>query len=501
MPKWQRCATTLLGLALLGSAATAAQDYLDLKNRVSRHTLPNGLRVLILERHDAPVVSFVTWADVGAVHEVKGITGISHIFEHLAFKGTRSVGTRDLAAELEAMAAEDTTFYAWRHEYLKGALADTVRMRALEQAHQRAVEEARQYAVSGEFTQAITQAGGTGLNAGTGYDETVYVCNLPSNKIELWMSLESERFLHPVLREFYTEKQVIMEERRMRTESQPVGKLLEEFLTTAFKAHPYGEPVIGHMSDIQATGRQEAADYFRTHYIPANLVLAIVGDVVTADVVNMVDTYWGRLPGGAKPRPVVTVEPPQLGQKRIEVEDAMQPLLLIGYHRPDVYSVDAAVLSAIADILAGGRSSRLYEALVKEQQIALHVGAIPGWMEKYPGLYLFYAFPSQGHTTRECEEAILAEIEKIKQEPVTEEEVAAVKTRARAAFLSGLASNAGIAEQLARAESRFGDYREMFREVPKIEAVQAADIQRVANKIFVKRNSTVAVIVPPAKAD
>jgi len=488
-------------VVLLLTGGASAQGYLDLQNQVVKHTLPNGLRMLILERHDAPVVSFVTWADVGAVNEVKGITGISHVFEHLAFKGTPTVGTSDFETEIKAMAAEDETFYAWRGEYAKGALADSARLQSLHQAHQQAVESAKKYVVNGEFDQAITQAGGTGLNAGTGYDQTLYLCNLPSHKVELWMSLESDRFLNPVLREFYTEKQVIMEERRMHVESQPVGKLLEEFLAAAFKSHPYGEPLIGHMSDLQALGRREAVDYFKAHYAPANLVVAVVGDVVAADIVKMADTYWGRLPDGPKPRPVFTREPAQLGQKRIEVEDAMQPLILIGYHRPDTYSKDAAVLSGIADILAGGRSSRLYKALVKEKKIALYVGAIPGMMEKYPNLYLFYAFPSQGHTTQECEEAILAEIERFKKEPVSDDELAGMKARAKAGFLAGLSANDGLARQLARAEIRFDDYREMFNEVPMIEAVGAADMQRVANTVFIKRNSTVAVIVPPAKAE
>ncbi|HPG84023.1 MAG TPA: pitrilysin family protein [bacterium] len=493
--------TMLFLLLLLATAGLQAQGYLDLQNQVVKHTLDNGLRLLILERHEAPVVSFVTYADVGAVNESEGITGISHIFEHMAFKGTRTIGTKDLEAELKAMAKEDETYCAWRAEFALGALADPAKLQELDQAHKAAVAEAKQYVVTNELGQAIEQAGGTGMNAGTSYDQTVYFYNLPSNKVELWMSLESDRFLNPVLREFYTEKEVIMEERRLTTDNQPIRKLLEEFLAAAYKAHPYGEPVIGHMSDIKTISRQDAIDYFKIHYTPANLVLAVVGDVKAAEVIRLAETYWGRLPKSPQRRPVFTAEPPQLGQKRIEVEDAMQPILLLGYHRPSVYHPDAAALNAISDVLGSGRTCRLYKSMVKEKKIAVAVAAIAGLTEKYDNLYLFLAVPAQGHTTAECETAILEELEKLKKEPLTAEELAAVKTRAKASFLEGLDSNSGLAQQLADAEVRYRDYREMFKQVPKIEAIQAADIQRVAEEIFTRRNSTVAVIVPPAKAD
>ncbi|HQG47314.1 MAG TPA: pitrilysin family protein, partial [bacterium] len=364
-----------------------------------------------------------------------------------------------------------------------------------------AIEEAKKYVVTNELGQAVEMAGGTGLNAFTSYDQTVYFYNLPSNKVELWMSLESDRFLNPVLREFYTEKQVIQEERRLGVESQPIGKLLEEFFAAAYKAHPYGGPVVGHMSDLRTFSRQDAIEYFKAHYNPANLVVAIVGDVRAPEVIKMAETYWGRLPKGAAPTPVFTEEPAQLGQKRIEVEDAMQPIIILGYHRPSIYSKDAAVLDAISDILGSGRTCRLYKSLVTEKKIAVQVLAVSGIADKYPNLYIFLAVPAQGHTNAECESAILAEIEKLKKEPLTAEELTAVKTRAKAGFLEGLNSNSGLAQQLAEAEIRFQDYHEMFTRVAKIEAIQAADIQRVAAAIFTKRNCTAAEIVPPAKAN
>ena len=491
-----------LVLTLVFFSLGYSQGYLELEKKVVKKVLPNGLTVLVLERHTAPVVSFVTWADVGAVDEQRGITGMAHLFEHMAFKGTQTVGTKDIDAETVAMNKEDETFEAWLQEYRKGSLADSARLAELKQAHKEAVEEARKYVVSNELGEAIELAGGTGLNAGTGLDLTVYYYNLPSNKAELWMSLESERFLHPVLREFYTEKDVVMEERRMRIESQPVGKLIEELLAAAFKAHPYGVHTLGHMSDLMTIKRGEAVDFFKTHYTPQNLVIAIVGDVKAADVLELVDTYWGRIPAGPASEPLDTVEPSQLGQKRIEVEDRMQPFVAIAYHRPDALDKDAAVLDAITDVLGEGRTCRLYKSLVKEKKIAIQTGAISSLsLGKYPGLFLFYSFAAQGHGSDENEEAIYAEIERLKNEPLTAEELTAVKTRAKVNFLRELDSNSGLAQQLAANETLFGDYRKMFRHVDEIEAVTTADIQRVAKEFFSRRNRTVAVIVPPEEGD
>ena len=420
----------------------------------------------------------------------------------MAFKGTKTVATKDIDAELKAMAKEDETFKAWLAEYRKGSKADQEKLKELEEIHKKAVDDAREYVQSNELGEAIQLAGGTGLNAQTSFDWTRYYYNLPSNKIELWMSLESDRFLNPVLREFYTEKQVVMEERRLGVESQPIGKLIEEFVAAAYKAHPYNVYVIGHMSDLMTMRRDEAEKFFKTHYTPQNLVVAIVGDVNADEVIKMIEIYWGRLPRSPEREPVDTVEPPQLGQKRIEVEDKMQPIIVVGYHRPNGLHKDAAVLEAITDVIGQGRTSRLYKSLVKEKKIAIQSGAFSGFTgEKYPGLFFFYAVPSKGHTNEECEEAMYVEIEKIKSKLLTPEELTAVKTRAKVNFLRGLDSNSGLAQQLAYVETFYGDYREMFHRVEKIEAITAEDIQRVTKEYFKKRNRTVAMIVPPEEAD
>lgn len=474
------------------------QTYQDLENKVVKHTLDNGLRFLIVERHEAPVVSFVTYANVGAVNEVKGITGMAHLFEHMAFKGTDTVGTKDIETEIKAMAEEDALFERILAERMKPEGPDPAVLDQLEAELQQTVEKSKAFVISNHLGEIIKNEGGVGLNAGTAYDRTMYFYSLPSNKMELWFSLESDRFLNPVLREFFTEKDVVMEERRLRTESQPIGKLLEEFLALAFKAHPYGEPVVGHMSDLENMTREDAVAFFNKNYTPQNLVCAIVGDVKAEEIIRLAEKYWGRIPRGLERKPVVTVEPAQVGERRVEVEDESQPIFLMGFHRPDVKHPDAAVLDAITDILGRGRTSWLYKSLVKEKKLAIFTFAISNLTSgKYPTLFIFAAVPAQDKPLEDVEAAIYEQIDRLKKELVSPEELEAVKTRAKVDFLSGLRSNTGLAEQLARYETVYNDYRKLFHEVEAINAVTAEDIQRVAREYFTKKNRTVAVIVPP----
>lgn len=488
-------ALVLFAVAVLAPKSAEAQDLAEFEERMTEFTLDNGLKFLVLERHEAPVVSFHTYADVGSVDEVKGITGLAHLFEHMAFKGTKTIGTKNYQAEAEAMARMDETFEAIKAEQRKGDRADKARLAELQKQLKEAQEEAQKYLVHDEFDEAYVREGGAGFNAYTSRDATQYIVSLPSNKTELWMSMESERFLNPVLREFYKEKDVVMEERRLSTESRPVGRLLEEFLAIAYKAHPYGEPIVGHMSDLKTMTRTEAEAFFSKYYGPSNLAIAIVGDVNPEEIRKLAQTYFSRVPSGPKPDPVETVEPPQFGLRQVVVEDPAQPFVLIGYHKPSINHSDNAVFDAITDIIGVGRTSRLYKSLVKEKKIAIVATGFPGLPgNKYPGLFLFYAVPARGHTNQECEEAIDVEIERLKTELVSPEELDKAKTRAKASLIRQLASNSGLAAQLTFYEVVTGDWRNLFRQLDQIEQVTAEDIQRVAREYFVRKNRTVGVI-------
>jgi len=476
---------------------TAQDGFKAVQSQVVEHTLKNGLRFLILPRHDAPVVSFHTYVNVGSVNESRGITGLAHIFEHLAFKGTSDIGTKDYKKEKPALDALDKAWGAWRTETLKGAAADSSRMTELRTAFDKAQLRASDLIENGELDKVIEQQGGVGLNAGTTADATQYYLNLPSNKIELWFSLESSRFLDPVIRDFYKEKDIVMEERRMRTESDPVGKLVEEFLAVAYKAHPYKEPTIGHMSDLQGITRDEALAFFKKYYIPSNMVIAIVGDVDPKEAIRLAEMYFGRLPAAAPPPDVRTVEPPQQSERSVTLREESQPILLIGYKKGSAKDPDAAVFDAIEDIMSSGRTSRLYKSLVRDKKLAIEADGFSGFPgQKYPNLFAFFVVPAQGKTNAECLAAVNEAIEKLKTEPVTDDELKAVKTRARAALIRSLADNAGMASQLAFYQVITGDWRNLFREVDAINAVTTADIKRVANAVFVNSNRTIGTIEP-----
>lgn len=469
-----------------------------MEKRVQEHVLKNGLRLLILERHEVPVVSFVTQCNVGAVDEHVGMTGVAHIFEHMAFKGSREIGVTDAAAEASALDKLDAAFQALNAERAKGERASKEKLEELQAAFERLEKDALQYVVNNEYSVIIEENGGSGLNASTSSDTTQYFVSFPSNRLELWFHLEADRFKEPVLREFYKEKGVVMEERRMRTESNPIGKLLEEFTAVAFKAHSYGYPVIGHAADIATLTRGEAADFFRKYYVPNNITIAIVGDVDAKQGIALAEKYFGAFPAGPRYEPVETVEPEQQGEKRAEVESPAQPIVGIGWHKPAATHPDDAVYDVISDLLSSGRTSRIYANLVKGKQIALQAGAFGGYPgAKYPNLFIVYGLPSVGHTADDLEKALLEEVEKLKKEPVSEAELARVKLRARASLIRGMNSNRGLAMQLCSAQTILGDWRDAFRQLRRIEAVTAADVERVAKQTFKKKNRTVATIVKP----
>ncbi|HEX2254102.1 MAG TPA: pitrilysin family protein [Thermoanaerobaculia bacterium] len=493
-----------VGLLAAGMAAgpAAAQDLASFEERTTVHTLDNGWTFIVVERPVAPVFSFATYVGVGSAQEVPGITGLAHMFEHMAFKGTPNIGTSDYAAETAALERLEQAYQAWQDERLK-ARPDAERLAELEAAFRAAQEAAEQYVVANEFGDIIDREGGTGLNAFTSADVTGYFYSLPANKLELFAYLESERFLHPVFRQFYKERDVVQEERRLRTDSQPVGRLIEQFLATAFVAHPYRQPTVGYMSDLQSFTLTDAEEFFDTHYAPSNMVTVVVGDVTAEQVIPVVERYFGRIPARPAPPALRTVEPPQIAEKTVALPDPAQPFYLEGYHRPAVTHPDDAVYDAIDDILAGGRTSRLYRRLVRDEKIAIAAASFSGFPgSKHPNLWMAYAVPARGVDNETVQTAIREEIERLKTEPVTDEELTRFKTRAKANLIRGLRSNQGLANQLASYQMIHGDWRELFRNIDRIEKVTKEDITRVARETFLPTNRTVGMIeTATAEAD
>jgi predicted Zn-dependent peptidase len=487
-----------IGLAaalLLAALPAAAQDLASFEKRVTLKTLANGLTLLVVERPEAPVFSFFTHVDSGSDRDVPGITGMAHMFEHMAFKGTDRIGTTDYAAEKAALEKVELAYDAYDRERRRPVGRDEAKVKELEKAWKDAMAEADRYVKANEFGEIIDREGGTGLNAFTSNDETGYFYNMPANRLELWAYLESERFLKPVMREFYKERDVVYEERRMRIESNPVGRLIEQFIATAFTAHPYGQSGVGWPSDLQTFSATDAQRFYDAYYVPSNMTVAVVGDVKTAEVVSVVERYFGRLPARPKPAPLRTVEPPQIAEREVVLRDAAQPIYVEGYHKPDSRHPDDAVYDVISDLLSSGRTSRLYRSLVRDKKIAAGAGGFGGFPgDKYPNEFIVFAFTTPGHTPQEAQAAIRAELERLKNEDVGADELRMVKTRAKANLIRRLDNNSGLAIQLATAQARFGDWRELFRQVDRIDKVAAADIRRVAGETFKDANRTVGMI-------
>ena len=488
-------ALKLSAILLLLAAVAAAQDLASFEKRITVRTLPNGLTLLICERPEAPVFSFFTLVDAGSVQDPIRATGLAHMFEHMAFKGTDKIGTKDYAAEKPALAKVETAYAAYIAERDKPVGRDEAKLKELEKAWKDDIAEADKFVVGNEFGKIVEQNGGEDMNAFTSYDETAYHYSLPENRLELWAYLESERFLHPVLREFYKERNVVIEERRMRTDSNPIGRLLEQFTEAAFVAHPYHRPTVGWMSDLNTFSATQAQQFFDKYYVPSNMVIAIAGDVKAAQAMPILEKYFARLPSRPRPDEATTTEPPQNSERRVVLIDPSQPLYIEGYHRPDYRSKDDAVFDAITDLLAEGRTSRLYRALVRDKKIASSSAGFTGWPAiKYPHLFAFYAFPMPGHTPQEVGDAIHIEIDRLKKEDISDDELKMIKTRSKANLIRGLADNEGLATQLATYQTRYGDWRELFRSVDRIDDVTKADIRRIANEIFVDTNRTVGII-------
>lgn len=492
-----------LSIALAWSPAAQAQlaedsllqPYIDRTlDRITEFSLDNGIKFIVFERHDAPVVSFMTYVNVGAAEETDGKTGAAHYLEHLAFKGTSRIGTTDYEAEKRLLDDLDRTF-----EQLKAAQAagDPERIAQLTEDFETLSAEASEYVRQNELPRIVEQAGGVGLNATTSADETRYFYSLPSNKLELWMSLESERFLDPVFREFYEEKDVILEERRLRVDNSPIGKMIEEFLATAFDVHPYQRPSIGYEADLQAMEREDVQAFFERYYIPDRMTLVVAGDVDPDGVKQLAETYFGRYPARPTAPQVTADEPDQQESRSFTLRLPTQPWYLEGYHRPGLSHPDHTVYQLISAILSNGRTSRLYQNLVEGQQIALTAQALNGFPgDRFNNLLLFYALTAPGHTVEELAVALSSELERLKTEPVTQQELDRVRTQARAGLLRLLASNSGMASLLAEYEAKTGSWRNLFDELVQIEAVTADDIQRVAQQTFRSENRTVGKLLP-----
>jgi len=485
-------------LILLSVQAGHATGFADLESQVKQFTLPNGLTFLVMERHEAPVFSYSTYVDAGGVNEVAGITGVAHMFEHMAFKGTRTVGTTDYAAEAKALDAVDAAWDALHAERMRGALADSTKLKDLEAKFKQAQETAGQYVVTNGFSQILQENGVEDLNAGTMMDGTEFHYSLPSNRLELWARMEGDRLTQPVMREFYKERDVVQEERRFQ-ESSPAGRLFSTWWVTSFLAHPYGNGLIGFPSDLKSIDREDALNFFKKYYVGKDITIAVVGDVTFDDVKRLATKYFSGVSDGPKPPLVGTVEPPHDSEIRVTVKEDAQPFVVVGYMIPGVFSPDWPSYELLAQVLGRGRSSRLYERLVKKDKIAIQAGGGTGFPgDKYPNLFVMQGVAAKGASTDTLESTIYQEIDRLRKDGPSADELNKAKALTRASFIRSLRSNSGLAEELASTQGKEGDWHKLFRYLDEINKVTADDVRRVSQESLRDDNRCVGVLRKPA---
>ena len=492
-------ALRLCAILLTAAICLPSQDLKEFEKKVTEFTLANGLHFIVAERHEAPVVSFHTYVNAGSVDDPSGETGIAHMFEHMAFKGTETIGTRDWASEKKALDAIEEAYDRLEAERNKGPKADEARIGVLQAQLKMAIDGAEAYVTPNEYMGIIETNGGAGVNAGTSLDSTEYYYSLPSNRTELWFLMESQRFLSPVFREFYKELDQVLEEQRMRVESNSQGALLQELLAAAFEAHPYHHPEIGWPSDVANLRPADARAFFEKYYTAGNTVIAIVGDVEPAEARRLAERYFGPMPPRPAPPVLHTVESPQRGLRRVQLESPVRPLLVWGYKRPDQRDPDDPALRLLGLILSGGRSGVLYQELVQGQRIVLEAKALSAYPSgRYPSLFTFVLAPAREHTVEEVEKALDALLTRFQARKVDDEVLNRARSSARAGLISQLDSNQGLASLLPAYYAAFGDWRQLFTSIADLDAVTGADVERVARKYLVPSQRTVAYVAPPA---
>jgi predicted Zn-dependent peptidase len=497
-----RTIKSLCGVGLV--LALTSLSLLAQQVPVIEKTLSNGMKLLLVERHDDPAVAGGWVAHVGSSNERPGMTGIAHLFEHMMFKGTPVIGTTNYQRDLEIIEAQEKLRDQMRAEeakiraaYRAGEIDDvlkpenkTARYKELEVEFNKLIAEQRKILVKNEFDKIYRSAGGTGMNAFTSDDMTCYFINVPKNKLELWMWMESDRLFRPVFREFYAERDVVFEERRMRTESTPLGKFAETFNSIFWESHPYSWPTVGWPSDIPAITKAQADEFYATYYAPQNLTLVLVGDFNAEQAAAQAEKYFSRIPRGKQEAPdVVTLEVKQPAEKRMNAEAETNPQVDILWHTVPFGHKDSYPLSILSQILST-RTGRLYKGLVLTNDVATETWAWQG-SQKWAGLFNIGGEAKDGKTPAEVEAAIYAELDKLANTEVPAEELQKVKNNFAAAEYRKLGSNMAIMMQLLQYDG-LGNWREINESGAKYQAVTAADVQRVVKTYFTKENRAVA---------
>ena len=461
--------------------------------KVQEYHLDNGATVLLVERHDSPTVAAYISFRVGGVNETSQERGVAHLLEHMLFKGTKTLGTTDYAAEKPLL--EKIKTVGQQIDALKNQRdADPQLLQSLRDELKELQKEHRKLVVKNEFSKIYAENGGVGYNAFTGKDSTTYLINLPANKLELWAAIESDRLENAVFREFYTERDVVHEERRRSYESSPGGLMYETLLATAYKVHPYRNPVIGWDSDIDNLDPDQIRDFFDNYYTPANMVITLVGDFDSQATLQLVERYFGKLAPGIPVPPVTDKEPEQRGERRVTINFDAEPQLMIAYHKPTMPDKDDYVFDILLQILTEGRTSRLYKSLVVEQQLVTDVAAFTAPGSRYDNLMILSMTPRNGKSCLDIENAVYAELDKLKKEPLSQSELDVARKQIMTSILRGLEGNGGLARMLSSYQT-LGDWHYLVDYEEHLNSVTAEDVMAVAKRYLNADNRTVVTLI------
>jgi predicted Zn-dependent peptidase len=487
---------------LFGVLCLPAQDFKDFEKRVTEFTLANGLHFILLERHEAPVVSFHTYVKAGSADDPPGQTGMARMVERLAYRGTETIGTTSWAAEKKAMDAGEEAYDRADAEAGKGSKADPGRIDMLRSQARLAAESAQRIGQPGEYTRILLENGASNRFSNTSLDATNYAYSLPSNRIELWFLMESQRLLHPAFRDFYKERDAMLADYRQQVETNQQARLFEEFLAAAFKIHPYRNPPGGWPGDIENLRRSAAREFFDRYYVPGNISMAIVGDVNPADAKRMAERYFGPMVAKPLPPPPHAVEPPQNGPKIVAVETGGTPLLAVGYRRPSQYDKDDVVFDIIQFLMSEGTVGLLHREMVEEKHLAVQARAAATFPSgRFPSLVAFVMVPAQGRTMEENQRGLDEFLNRFKNLNIDPQSLARAKAQLRSSFLRRIAAGDGMAAMLAIHYGQWGDWRKMFSSLDELNKVTSDAVQRVAAKYLVANGRTTAFTVQPGGPD
>jgi len=489
----------IASLALLALLASLAFPQAAApKPKVKKITLANGLRVLLYERHHMPGVAFRTFFRIGSVDEEMGQTGLAHMFEHMAFKGTKTLNTKNYKEEKKVL--EEIEIWALKLNRARSEGANSEKLAEINKKITELEKKAEQYQVSDEYEDIYQKNGSWGFNAGTSKDWTGYMVSLPSNRIDVWFQLEEDRFKNGVMREFYRERNVVQEERRMR-ESSPAGRLYETFMANSFVVSPYRRNIIGWMTDLERITATQAKEFYRTRYVPSRTIIAIVGDFNIAEVEAKIKKHFADIPAGKPAIEFSGDEPEQHGERRVELVWEAEPVLMMGWHKPNAPHPDDMKLALLSGVLDQGRTSRFYKNLVEKQGLSNDIGAYydhPG--ARYPNMFLIYGEPRAPHSAIELEVAVEEQIDLIKKTPPEKWELDKVRNSMEVHILGTLVTNEGFAQTMAINETLYNDWSYTWTMLKEFESITPKDLSEVARKYLVRTNKTTGFLTKKEKS-